>query len=99
MLGARYDLAIALDRDAAIREAELADQAGDRGARLDAPSFPVDDDVERPWHRAETSMRSKVSSDEDHDIRAVVMYEIVKHPSQVSEGRSAATCWNLVPKV
>jgi hypothetical protein len=33
-------------------------------------------------------------SDEDHDICAVVKHEIVKHPSQVSEGRSAATYWN-----
>jgi len=34
--------------------------------------------------------------DVDHDIRAVVMYEIVKHASQVKPGRSAATPWNLV---
>jgi hypothetical protein len=37
--------------------------------------------------------------DVDHDIRAVVMYEIVKLPSQVKRGRNAATAWNLVPEV
>jgi len=41
----------------------------------------------------------KLSCDVDHDIRAVVMYEIVKHPSQGNLGRGALTGWNLAFEV
>jgi len=37
----------------------------------------------------------KLSCDVDHDIRAVVMYKIVKLSSRFSVGRSAVTHWNL----
>ena len=59
MLGARYDLAIALDRDAAVGKSEQADQAGYRGPYLDAPSFPVHDDVEGPWHARKLARRGQ----------------------------------------
>jgi len=101
--GARYDLAVAFYRDPAVAQAEGDDENGDGLARSDVASFPVHDDLERDRHRRQTSMGgTRVPSphcDVDHDIRAVVMYEIVKLPSRWFGWCSAATTWNLALRV
>jgi len=51
VLRARHDTAIAFYSDAAIREAEIVNETRHGAAGYDAPSFPVDDDVEKSRHR------------------------------------------------
>ena len=99
MLSARYDLAVAFYRDAAVAKAELGDEIGDRLAWSDTARFTVHDDLERGRHRRKTSMGGKTGCDVDHDIRAVVMYEIVKDSSRWFGWCTAATTWNLAPRV
>ena len=99
MLSARYDLAVAFYRNPAVPEAELGDEIGDRLARGGIARFTVHDDLERGRHRRKTSMGGKTGCDVDHDIRAVVMYEIVKDSSRWFGWRTAPTTWNLAPRV